>query len=100
MKAKGQENRKACDRKAKHLDHAWFRCNMNAFNTIVQEVKDILNSKQIDLPKKTPCWPLIKPFYEGHVSKDDIVKLDFDLNEMVKVTIKPSHSTLGNKVSK
>ncbi|KAB2632413.1 WPP domain-associated protein-like [Pyrus ussuriensis x Pyrus communis] len=72
---------------------------MTAFNTIVQEVKGILNSKQIDLPKKTPFWPLIKPFYKGCMSKDDIVKSDLDLNEMVKVTIKPSHSTLGNKVS-
>ncbi|KAM1095013.1 hypothetical protein ACFX2B_009815 [Malus domestica] len=84
-KAKWQENRRAYDRKAKHLDHAQFRCNMTAFNTIVQEVKGILNSKQINLIKKTPFWPVIKTFYEGRMSKDDIVKSNLDLNEMVKV---------------
>ncbi|KAM1788005.1 hypothetical protein ACFX11_038351 [Malus domestica] len=85
MKAKGQGNRKAYDQKVKHPDHAQFRCNMTAFNTIVQEVKGILNSKQIDLLKKTPFWPLIKQFYKGRMSKDDIVKSDLNLNEMVKV---------------
>ncbi|KAM1198525.1 hypothetical protein COP2_010163 [Malus domestica] len=84
-KAKWQENRRAYDRKAKHLDYAQFRCNMTAFNTIVQEVKSILNSKQINLIKKTPFWPVIKTFYEGRMSKDDIVKSNLDLNEMVKV---------------
>ncbi|KAM1397080.1 hypothetical protein ACFX2I_014695 [Malus domestica] len=54
---------------------------MTAFNTVVQEVQGILNSKQIDLLKKTRFWPLLKAFYKRSMSKDDIVKSDLDLKK-------------------
>ncbi|KAM2125033.1 hypothetical protein TB2_014427 [Malus domestica] len=54
---------------------------MTAFNTVVQEVQGILNSKQIDLLKKTRFWPLLKAFYKRSMSNVDIVKSDLDLKK-------------------
>ncbi|KAI5339851.1 hypothetical protein L3X38_019124 [Prunus dulcis] len=75
------------DRKAKHPDYVQFWCNINAFNSIIKDVKDKLNERQKKLLKKTPFWNLIELFYHqridmNNMNKSDLVQLlnKFDPN--------------------
>ncbi|CAL9025943.1 unnamed protein product [Prunus brigantina] len=69
------------DRKAKHPDYVQFRCNVNAFNSIITDVKDKLNERQKKLLKKTPFWYLIELFYHQRI---DMNKSDLDLVQLLK----------------
>ncbi|CAL8993051.1 unnamed protein product [Prunus brigantina] len=62
------------DRKAKHLDYVQFRCNVNAFNSIITDVKDKLNERQKKLLKKNPLWNLIELFYHQRIDMNNMNK--------------------------
>ncbi|CAL9025928.1 unnamed protein product [Prunus brigantina] len=72
------------DRKAKHPDYVQFRCNVNAFNSIITDVKDKLNERQKKLLKKTPFWNLIELFYHERIDMNNMNKSDLDLVQLLK----------------
>ncbi|CAL8078603.1 unnamed protein product [Prunus armeniaca] len=72
------------DRKAKHPDYVQFRCNVNAFNSIITDVKDKLNERQKKLLKKTPFWNLIELFYNQKIDMNNMNKSDLDLVKLLK----------------
>ncbi|CAL8164483.1 unnamed protein product [Prunus armeniaca] len=72
------------DRKAKHPDYVQFRCNVNAFNSIITDVKDKLNERQKKLLKNTPFWNLIEVFYNRRIDMNNMNKSDLDLVQLLK----------------
>ncbi|CAL9026543.1 unnamed protein product, partial [Prunus brigantina] len=72
------------NRKAKHPDYIHFRCNVNAFNSIITDVKDKLNERQKKLLKKTPFWNLIEMFYNKRIDTNNMNKSDLDLVKLLK----------------
>ncbi|VVA28968.1 PREDICTED: LOC18777057 [Prunus dulcis] len=72
------------DRKAKHSDYVQFRCNVNAFNSIITDFKDKLNDRQKKLLKKSPFWNLIELFNNQRVDMKNMNKSDLDLVKLLK----------------
>lgn len=89
------------DRKAKNPDYVQFRCNVNAFNNMITNIKDKINERQKEMLQKTPFWNLIEPFYNQRIDMHCMTKSDIDLVKLLKQFDPTTKSfTFGSKAFK